>query len=84
MEVAVNVPCECAVKGVTMPRIPGCYQHLSGQKLDELIRTIQSKTRLWGAACSNADISAGAALRTSCSGKGQLSFEAQLIGPFQD
>ena len=38
----------------------------------------------WGAKCTERGKTAGTVARLSCSGKGQLSVEPQLVGPFQD
>jgi len=38
----------------------------------------------WAAECMRKRISGGCALRASLSGKGQMSFEPQLVGPFQN
>ena len=78
------LPCESKTEGLTKPIIKGCYQRLSSQKCDEFIKILQCKMRFWAAECTNQGMSGGCALKTSYSGKGEMSYEPQLVGPFQD
>ena len=79
------MPCEGLVEGFEeRKKLKGCYHHLTGEEADKFIKILQRKLRTWGSKCEAVGMSAGSVIKSSCTGKGQLSFTPQLVGPFTD
>ena len=55
-----------------------------GAEALKLVGAIQVRLASWGAVCMNQRLSCGTVLISANDGRGQLSLEQQLIGPFLD
>ena len=80
----LSLPCHCRASGFKNMDLKGVFQHLSAAEADKFVRVLSGKLMHWVAKCTTDGTSAGSVVRATCSGKGQLSIEAILMGPFQD
>ena len=78
------LPCHCRVNGFKDVHLNGIFQHLSPAEADKFVRVISGKLMHWAAKCTTDGTSTSSVVRATCSGKGQLSIGAILMGPFQD
>ena len=74
-----QMPYNGYTRGTCKDRIMGCFQHLSGEEADKFLSTLQRKLDMWGAKCTTVNKSAGAVIRTSISGRGQLSLATVIV-----
>ena len=79
-----NLSCCCRTTGFKGVNLAGIYCHLSPGEASSFIKMLQLKLMLWSALCTSNGTSAGSVVRAESLGKGLLSVEPVLIGPFQD
>ena len=80
----VSLPCHCRTQRFCHVDLKGTFHYLSPAEADKFVRVLSGKLMHWATKCTTDGTSAGSVIRATCSGKGQLSVEAILIGPFQD
>lgn len=80
-----SLPCSCKVKSSNGTfNINGTYHHLTAEQADIFTKILVDKLEEFTVCCIQAKASGGALLRSSASGKGQLSLTPQKVGPLRD
>jgi len=83
-----QLPCDGFVeKFEQLKKVRGCYHHINGEEANKFVKILQNKLRAWGSKCdqcSQMRKSARSVIKSSCSGRGQISFTPQMVGPFLD